>query len=77
MPLTAARWCSRLSYGGEGQLTNSNRSFGQGAAGFGRYWGAADGDFVIGDYMTEGYFVTFFTKIRATFGAAPEQGGPG
>jgi hypothetical protein len=45
-------------FGGEGQLTNANRSFGQGAAGFGRYFGAAYGDLVIGDYMTEGVFPT-------------------
>jgi len=45
-------------FGGEGQLTNANRSFGQGAAGFGRYFGASYGDFVIGDYMTEAVFPT-------------------
>ena len=44
------------TFGGLGQLTNSNRSFGQGAAGFGRYFGAAYGDLVIGDYMTEAVF---------------------
>jgi hypothetical protein len=44
--------------GAEGQFTNANRSFGQGAAGFGRYFGAAYGDFVIGDYMTEAVFPT-------------------
>ena len=43
-------------FAGEGQLTNSNRSFGQGAAGFGRYFGAAYGDLAIGDYMTEAVF---------------------
>ena len=43
-------------FGGEGQLTNANRSFGQGAAGFGRYFGASYGDFLIGDYMTEAVF---------------------
>jgi hypothetical protein len=43
-------------FGAEGQATNANRSFGQGAAGFGRYFGAAYGDLVIGDYMTEGVF---------------------
>ena len=43
-------------FGAEGQVTNSNRSFGQGAAGFGKYFGFAYGDFVIGDYMTEGVF---------------------
>ncbi len=45
-------------FGAEGQLTNSNRSFGQGGAGFGRYFGAAYGDLVIGNYMTEGVFPT-------------------
>jgi hypothetical protein len=44
--------------GGESQLTNANRSFGQGVAGFGKYWGSAYGDFAIGDYMTEGVFPT-------------------
>jgi hypothetical protein len=37
-------------FAGEVQLSNSNRSFGQGAAGYGRYFGTAYGDFVIGDY---------------------------
>ena len=45
-------------FAGEGQLTNSNPSFGQGAAGFGRYFGTAFGDFVIGDYMTESVIPT-------------------
>lgn len=43
-------------FAGESQLTNSNRSFGQGAAGYGRYFGTAYADFVIGDFMTEGIF---------------------
>lgn len=43
-------------FGGDGQVTNANRSFGQGAAGFGRYFGAAYGDLLIGDYMTEAVF---------------------
>jgi hypothetical protein len=45
-------------FGGYGQWTNANRSFGQGVAGFGRYFGASYGDWVIGDYMTEGVFPT-------------------
>jgi hypothetical protein len=45
-------------FGGQGQLTNANPSFGQGGAGFARYFGAAYGDFVIGDYMTEAVFPT-------------------
>lgn len=43
-------------FAGVGQLSNSNQSFGQGAAGYGRYFGTAYADFVIGDYMTEGLF---------------------
>jgi hypothetical protein len=43
---------------GKAQLTNANRSFGQGAAGFGRYYGATYGDLLIGDYMTEAVFPT-------------------
>jgi hypothetical protein len=46
------------AFGGVGQLTNSNRAFGQGGLGFARYWAAAYGDFAIGDYMTEGVFPT-------------------
>ena len=45
-------------FAGEAQLTNANRSFGQGAAGFGRYYGSAYGDLVIGDFMTEAVFPT-------------------
>ena len=45
-------------FGGRGQLTNSNRSFGQGVAGFSRYVGASYGDWVIGDYMTEAVYPT-------------------
>ena len=43
-------------FGGLGQLTNSNKSFGQGAAGFGRYFGASYGDLLIGNYMTEAVY---------------------
>src|ERR1700729_3813557 len=43
-------------FAGEGQWTNSNRSFGQGAAGYGRYFGASYGDFFIGNYMTEAIY---------------------
>jgi hypothetical protein len=43
-------------FGAENQLTNSNRSFGQGTAGFARYVGASYGDFVIDNYMTEAVF---------------------
>jgi hypothetical protein len=44
--------------GAEGQLTNSNRTFGQGAEGYSRYFGAAYGDLFVGNYMTEAVFPT-------------------
>ena len=43
-------------FGGLGQLTNSNKSFGQGGAGFGRYFGASYGDLLIGNYMSEAVY---------------------
>jgi len=42
--------------GGLGQWNNSNPSYGQGAAGYGRYFGASYGDLVIGNFMTVGVF---------------------
>jgi len=45
-------------YAAQGHRANANRSFGQGAAGFGKYFGAAYGDLVIGNYMTEAVFPT-------------------
>ena len=47
-------------FAGIGQVSNSNPSFGQGGAGFGRYFGTAYADLAIGDYMTEGVFPTLF-----------------
>jgi hypothetical protein len=44
------------AFAGKGQLSNGNRSFGQGVEGYSKYLGAAYADFVIGDYMTEGIF---------------------
>ena len=43
-------------FGGLNQLTDSNKSFGQGVAGFGRYFGASYGDLLIGNYMTEAVY---------------------
>jgi hypothetical protein len=40
-------------FAAQGQFANSNRAFGQGATGYARYTGAAYGDLLIGDYMTE------------------------
>jgi hypothetical protein len=44
------------AFAGEGQLTNSNPSFGQGTAGYARYFGTAYADVVIGDFMTEAIY---------------------
>ena len=43
-------------FGAENQLTNSNRAFGQGTAGYARYPGTSYGDFVIANYMSEAVF---------------------
>lgn len=43
-------------FGGLGQAADSNRSFGQGVIGFGRYFGAAYGDLAIGNYMSEAVY---------------------
>ena len=45
-------------FGAQGQLTNANRSFGQGGAAFGKYFGSSYAGFVIGNYLTEGIFPT-------------------
>jgi hypothetical protein len=44
------------AFAGEGQLSNSNRSFGQGAEGYGHYFATAYADLVIGDFMTEAIY---------------------
>lgn len=44
------------AFAGEAQLSNDNRAFGQGAAAYGRYFGTAYADLVIGDFMTEAIY---------------------
>ena len=46
------------AFAGEAQATNSTPSFGQGVAGYARYFGAAYGDLVIGNFMSEAVFPT-------------------
>jgi len=43
-------------FAGEGQLTNSNPSFGQGVKGYAHYLATSYADWAIGDYMTEALF---------------------
>ncbi len=45
-------------FAGESQLTNATPSFGQGVAGYARYFGTSYADYVIGDYMTEAIYPT-------------------
>jgi hypothetical protein len=45
-------------FAAEGQLSNSNPSFGQGSEGYSKYLGSAYASVVIGNYMTEGIFPT-------------------
>jgi hypothetical protein len=48
------------TFAGKGQLTNSNPSFGQGAAGYGRYFGTAYCDLFVGDFMTGAIYPVMF-----------------
>ena len=40
----------------QAQASASNRAFGRGTAGYAQYLGSSYGDFVVGNYMTEGVF---------------------
>ena len=44
------------AFAGEGQLTDANPSFGQGAKGYAHYFVTSYADWSIGDYMTEAVF---------------------
>lgn len=46
------------AFAGEGQLMKSNPSFGNGVGAYGRYFGTAYADLVIGDFMTEAIYPT-------------------
>ena len=43
-------------FAGIGQWSNSTPSYGQGMAGYGRYYGSTYGDIMIGNFMTEGVY---------------------
>jgi hypothetical protein len=45
-------------FGAQAQLTNSERSFGQGAAGYARYFSTSYADWTIGNFMTEALYPT-------------------
>lgn len=46
------------AFGGEGQLTRSNPSFGDGVSAYASYLATSYADFVIGDYLTEAIYPT-------------------
>jgi hypothetical protein len=46
------------AFAGQGMLTNSNPSFGQGALGYAHYFATAYTDLAIGNYMTEAVYPT-------------------
>jgi hypothetical protein len=61
-------------FAGEGQLTKSTPSFGQGVPGYARYFAAAYTDLVVGDYMTEAIYPAVFHEdpryFRRGYGGA-------
>jgi hypothetical protein len=48
------------AFAGISQASNSTPSYGQGLAGYGRYYGSTYGDFMIGNFMTEGVYPSLF-----------------
>jgi hypothetical protein len=50
------------AFAGIGLATNSSSSYGHGAAGYGRYYGATYGDFFIGNFMTEAVYPSLFKQ---------------
>ena len=47
-------------FAGEGQLTKSNPSFGNGGSAYAKYFAASFADFAVGNYMTEAIYPTVF-----------------
>jgi hypothetical protein len=64
-------------FGGLGQLTDGNKSFGQGTAGFGKYFGASYGDLLIGNYMSEAVYPSILHQdpryFRRGTGSGPSR----
>jgi hypothetical protein len=62
-------------FGGLGQVTGGNKSFGQGAAGFSRYFGTSYGDLLIGNYMSEGVYPSILHQDPRYFRRGTGSGG--
>jgi hypothetical protein len=54
-------------FAGEGQLAQSEKSFGDGGAAYGRYFATAYADLVIGDFMSEGIYPSLFHQDPRDF----------
>jgi hypothetical protein len=65
------------AFAGEAQLTNNTPSYGQGVAGYARYFGAAYGDILIGDFMTEALYPSLLHEdpryFRRGTGSGPSR----
>jgi hypothetical protein len=61
-------------YAGGSQLSNANKSFGQGAQGYGKYLGASYADLAIGNFMTEGIYPTLFRQDPRYFARGKGSG---
>jgi len=61
-------------FGGIGQLTKSNPSFGNGVPGYARSFAASYSDFVIGNYMSEAVYPSLFHQDPRYFRRATGNG---
>lgn len=50
------------AFAGEGQITNATPEFGQGVAGYARYFATSYADLVVGNFMTEAIYPTIFRQ---------------
>ncbi len=62
------------AFAGESQLTRSDPSFGNGVGAYGRYFGTAYADLVIGDFMTEAIYPTLLHQDPRYFRRAKGSG---
>jgi hypothetical protein len=64
-------------FGGLGQVTDGNKSFGHGSAGFGKYFGSSYGDLLIGNYMSEAVYPSILHQdpryFRRGTGSGPSR----
>jgi hypothetical protein len=63
------------TFAGLDQLTNSDKSYGQGVQGYGKRLGAWYADEVVGNMLTEGVFPVLFHQDPRYFRRGPEYGG--